>query len=458
MIVDMIRVADFFILAYFIMLNFFYIILISFSVRGILFTFKELDIGNTLDLLKSKVVPPVSIIIPAYNEGKHVLNSIYSVLNSTCQSLSIIIVNDGSKDNTLAILIDELGLVKRIPIFLKKLNVMGKVKNYYISEKYDNVVVIDKEHTDKSDSLNTAINFCQTPLFITVDADTLVETSAISDILFSVLIKPHAVAMGGSVYVLNGCEYQAGNLIKEKLSWNPLCLVQTFEYLRAFLYARLGFNVFGGALCFAGAFTLFEREVVVDIGGFEVGNVAQDFEIITHLHAYAKQKNYPYKLFYTPAPAVWTNTPSTLRSYCHQRINWQYGTLKSLMKHKYMLFNPKYGMVGLFTYPYFLLGEVFSAFVELLAYLLIPLNYYFGILDLRWLILFIALCWGFVALLTMATTLLSLITFNKYKKLNALIFSFFAVMIEAFGLRQIHMLCRVFGTVKYFLGRIKYVL
>src|SRR3990167_5300716 len=138
MIIDMIRVADFFILAYFIMLNFFYIILISFSVRGILFTFKELDIGNALDLLKSKVIPPVSIIIPTYNEGEDVLNSIYSVLNNTCRSFSIIIVNDGSKDNTLAILIEELGLVKRVPIFLKKLNVMAKVKDYYISEKYDN--------------------------------------------------------------------------------------------------------------------------------------------------------------------------------------------------------------------------------------------------------------------------------------------------------------------------------
>lgn len=457
MMTEIVHSINVIILWYFIILSIGYIILLAGSITDIIFKFKESDLGNINVLLKSLTMPPVTIIIPAYNEEEYILEPIFSILKNNYTNTAILVVNDGSTDQTMAKLIDYFELYQVTPIIRKIIPSNSKIKGFYISKKYKNITVIDKEHRDKSDCLNIGLNACRTPLFITIDADTLlVEPDAISNIVFTMLTNPHTVAVGGAVYILNGCIYKEGEIIEAKMSYRPLYALQICEYLRSFLFGRSGWNTFGGALCFPGAFTLLERKAVLDLGGFEVGNTAQDFEIITHLHAYGFEHKYPYKFSFTPAAAVWTDVPGSLKEFWHQRSAWQRGSLHSLMRYKRMLFSFKYGIAGWFTYPFYLFGEILGAMFEFVAYLSILFSWYFGILDMYWTILFFIICWGFITFLTMVTVLINYITFNKYKRIRDLLWILVLVVIEQFGFRQYHVTCRVIATIRYFFRSLKF--
>lgn len=449
MLLSTIIIMQWIILYYLIITSFCYIVLLFLSTQDIFLKFKESRLAKIPDMMKSNSLPPVTIIIPAYQEEDMIIEAVKSVLNNDYLNTYLIVINDGSTDKTLQKLIDEFQFYV-VPSFYKDdIPVYGKTKEVYLSKIHKKLSLIDKEHTDKSDSLNVGINACISPLFITVDADTLLEPDAISRLIFYFLSLSHPVAAGGGIYILNGCTYENGIISKAKFSLKPIQAFQTCEYLRSFLFSRSGWNAFGGALCYSGALTLLNRHEVVKIGGFDAENKALDFEIIVHLHEYERQKKLPYRIHYTPAAIAWTDVPSTLLEYWHQRFNWQYYSLRSLLLHKKMLFNPKYGIVGMFTYPFYLLGEIFGAVVEFFAYFIVLLNWLLGRMDLYWVILFFILCIGFSIFLTVATALMGVISFDRYhNKSNLLYFLIFSVL-ENFGFRQYNMICRFAATLKY---------
>lgn len=449
MLVHFLLSLNWFILCYLLVISFGYLLLLIASIRDVVLRFQEIRLGNVLSLMKSHSMPGVTVLIAAYNEEKDILESVYSVLNSSYPNTFVTVLNDGSTDNTLKVLIDTFKLTKKSPVIPQLIKKTGSVKAYYVSKTHKNLVVIDKEHVDKSDSLNVGLNACNTPLFMTVDADTLIEPDAISEVVFYMLTKPHAVAVGGSAYIINSCIHKDGKIIEPKMPYKLVPALQACEYLRSFVVNRAGWNYLGGSLSFSGAFTLFEHKAVIDIGGFDVGNPANDFEIITHLHAHKLKSDTPYQIGFTPAASAWTDVPATLGEYWHQRSNWQRGTLRSLLLHKKMFFNPRYKMIGLFSYPFFLLAETLGAFVELAAYASAALSWYLGIIDGYTAALFFVVCWLFVTSLTMATVLISFITYDKYHRLRDLPWLLFIVTIESFGFRQIHVLCRVVASIKY---------
>lgn len=437
------------ILWYFVILSLGYILLLFASVPDIFGRFKEIERGNILTLMASKTLPPITVVVPAYNEEEVILESVSSVLKSDYPNTQLIVVNDGSTDTTLDKLIKAFDLYKITSVVQQKVKTYGEIRGYYISQTHSNIVVIDKEKPDRSDALNVGINACRTPLLVTLDADTLVEKDALSKAVFHVLTHPHTVALGCGVYVLNGCTFKDGEIEKSQMSLKPLYAFQTCEYFRSFLFSRSGWNAFKGSLCYAGAFTVLERQAVIDAGGFQLDNPAQDFEIITHLHAYGHEHNYPYNIAYLPSAVAWTDVPGTIGSYWKQRSNWQFGTLKSLFTHIRMFFNPRYGITGLFTYPFFLLGEALGCVIEVIAYITIFIGYYLSIIDVYTTILFFLICWGVAALLTMSTALMNFITFNKYRNLSDLPWIFFYGIIENLGFRQFYVICRFIETIKY---------
>jgi cellulose synthase/poly-beta-1,6-N-acetylglucosamine synthase-like glycosyltransferase len=226
--------------------------------------------------------------------------------------------------------------------------------------------------------------------------------------------------------------------------------------MRSFLFSRSGWNSFGGAISLSGALSLFDYESVVAIGGFDAQNTSQDFEVVTHLHEYKRSHHEPYTVAYTAAAVAWTQVPQTLLSYWKQRYHWQRDSLRSMMLHKHMFFNPRYGITGMFTYPFYLLGDLFGAVVELTAYLMLFLSWYIGILDTLWAVLFFIIAFGFITFLTMATALMSFATYNKYGRLSNLLWILLIVSIESFGFRQYSVICRVTATVSYFLNSLKF--
>lgn len=449
MLTHFLNTLNWFILCYLLIISVGYIILMIASIRDVLLRFQEIRLGDVLSLMQENTMPSVTVLIAAYNEEKSIIDSVRSVLNSTYANLFVTVINDGSTDKTLNILQDFFALEKQSMFIPQLIKNTGIVKNYYVSKTHPNLVVIDKEHIDKSDSLNIGVNACRTPLFMTVDADTILEPDAVSEAVFYMMTKPHAVAVGGAAYIINSCTYQDGKMLETKMPYKLIPALQACEYLRSFVINRAGWNYLGGSLSFSGAFTLFEHKAVVDIGGFDVGNPANDFEIITHLHAHKLKSDTPYQIGFTPAATAWTDVPATLKEYWHQRSNWQRGTLRSLLRHKRMFFNPRYKLVGLFGYPFFLLAETLGPLVECTAYVSVLLSWWLGIIQWYTAILFFVVCWLFVTILTMATAFISFLTYDKYHRLRDLPWLLLVVTIESFGFRQYLMLCRVIATIKY---------
>lgn len=456
MLLNTIITINWFILIYLIILSTGYLFLFFTSLPEVLLRYKETEIVNLPDLIQSNTMPRLTIIVPAYNEQENIVDTVYSILGNNYTNMDLIIVNAGSTDNTLQKLIFEFDLIQVMPFMQSPIKTVGEIKGYYVSRFLLNFTVIDKVHTFRSDTLNIGVNACRTPLFMTLDADTLLEPNAISRAVFYMLLRPNTVSIGGGLYVLNECAYQEGQIIQGRMPINPIYGFQACEYMRSFLFCRSGWNIFGGALSYAGAFTCFLHDIVIKIGGFEPYNLAQDFEIITHLQAYIYENKMPYKISYTSAAIGFTDVPGTLKSYWYQRFNWQYWTLHTLLKYKRMLFNPKYGIVGLFTYPFYLFGETLGAVVEFVAYCMIFVCWYLGVLDPYWVLLFFIVCWGFITVLTMATAYINFITFKVYNRTSDLLLMLLYIAIENLGFRQFSVVCRTYATFCYFFDKLKF--
>jgi cellulose synthase/poly-beta-1,6-N-acetylglucosamine synthase-like glycosyltransferase len=399
-------------------------------------------------------MPPVSAILPSFNEENDIVETIQSILNSDYANLQLFVVNDGSDDNTMELLLEAFDLTSTYPIIMQKIKTVAKIKNYYISKKYPNLTIIDKEHSGKSDSLNIGINACSTPLYISIDADTIIEPDAISRLVFSMISKPHTIAEGGAVYILNGCEHKDGVLIKRKMSLSPLVAMQTCEYLRAFLFGRTGWNQFNGPLILSGAITLFERQAVIDIGGYLRDSPGEDMEVVVGLHEHMRKNNFPYRIGFVFSAPAWTHIPTNMNSLWAQRDRWHRGLIDSLLRHKKMFFNPQYGATGLITYPFQFLAEFLGPIIEFIGYAAIIIGMYLNVIDWHFAVLFFIVTWGFATIITLGTMLISIVSFNKYNRISDIILLFFLVIFESLGYRQIISLCRVVATFRYFIMKL----
>lgn len=438
-----------FILIYFIILSGLYLMLLFGAIPDIFHRFRENKIGKIFSIVKTNSTIPLSMIIPTYNAEKTILDCIESVLKSDYANIKIIIVNDGSTDNTFNLL-NEKFKFSRVPIILNQKVKTKPVNKLFVSEVNAHIVYIEKENGGTGDALNVGFNAVETPFFCTLDADTIIEKDAISKLMYSILSISHSVIVGGAVYILNDCDYRDGEMLNLRISNNPVVALQVCEYLRSFLFGRSGWNAYNGSISYAGALTLFETKAVVDVGGFDINNPAQDAEIIAKVHHYMIEHKYPYRISFNPSAFAYTEVPSNLVSYWKQRVKWQWGLLRSYFKHINMLFNPKYKLIGFFTYPFFLLVEALGPIVEFSAYLFFILGIAFSVVQPIYGLLFILVAFGFVLFLTMANFLISIVTFNRFHRPSDLIKMFFLVMLETFGFRQYYTVARVYGTLVYF--------
>lgn len=456
---NILQIYSYFILVYFVVLSAAYAFLLICSIPDIIDCFLEED-ENFLNLMASKDLPPITIMIPAYNEAENIIETVQSVLRNDYPNIQIIVINANSTDETLELLKKTYRLKKITSAIRKKVETIGELRGLYISTIHKNIMVIDKYNRDKSDCLNMALNACTTPLFFTLDADTIIESEVVMEfntirrIIFYLLSNAHTVTVGGAVYISNGCTIKEGKILKKNMSLKPIVAFQTIEYLRAFLFGRAGFNFLGGALCYSGTCTLFEEKAVVDIGGFDIGNAAQDFEIITHLQYYRLKNNYPIKIRYLVSAAVWTDVPITLKQLFKQRVSWQLTSLRSIFLHWRMLFNPKYKIVGLFSVPFYLIGELFGPIIEFSAYFAVSIAYYLDLVDVYFTILLIIVAFGFNMFMTTASALLNFVTFNSYQRISDLFWIVLYSFLENLGYRQYLVLARVVATFQFFTGKL----
>jgi cellulose synthase/poly-beta-1,6-N-acetylglucosamine synthase-like glycosyltransferase len=444
-------------LIYFAVLSLWYLILIVTTFPDVIRRFKESQFGNVIKPINKDKLIPITIVTPAFNEEKRIKSMIYNVLHSDYQNINLIVVNDGSTDNMMPLLINEFDLYE-IPYKTQKTIPTSAIHHCYRSTLFPNFMVLDKEHSPyncAADAINAGLNACQTPIMLTVDADTLLEPESLSRLLFTFLSNNHCIAVSGSVYVLNENKVYQGRIIESTMPKGFITAPQGVEYVRSFLYAKAGMNAFGGAMSYPGAFSLFETEIVREVGGFDTPNYSYDAEIVMKLHHWMREKNYPYSMIHTSTAFCWTEVPSTLKNYWQQRDKWQRGMWRSVMLHIKMFFNPSYGTVGMINFPTYLLFEVLSPVVECTSYILLIILLALNQISFIYFFWLVFLAWGVAAGISIAMIFLDLLSFNKYKRNQDFLLTLWVVFYEMLGFRQLRALCCTWATFKYFINRLR---
>ena len=447
-----------FLLGYFTLLWLGYLIMLGCTLKAIIQKFKETDVNPIIKALNANPLLPITIIIPAFNESKRILKAIDAILKADYKNIHLIIVNDGSKDSTLALLIKTYQLLK-VPAAYKVEVETGQVYGYYIAKDIPNFLVIDKQHSpfenSAADCINAGLNACRTPLYLTVDADTLLEKEALSRILFEYLISAHCIAVGGAIYVPDTMSKHGQTVAKTLIPSNLVLGTQVCEYLRSFIYGRQGWKLMGGSLCHPGAFTLLETKAVRDAGCYDSANFSYDAEIILKLHHYMRSHHYPYTISYAPSAISWSEEPHTLALLWGQRSRWQRGLLRCLSHHKAMIFNPAYGVTGLLAFPYYIIFEIFGPCVEAVSYIVLILALYFipGVASFIGCLVLLAV--SYILFITMACVILSGLTYDKYTKNLDILRLVGMTLVDMIFFRQWRAFCALFSSVHYLLNRLR---
>ncbi len=393
----------------------------------------------------SKQAPAISVLAPAYNEELSIVESTRSLLALQYPDFEVIVINDGSKDGTLARLIAEFEL-EPVDRLVDGGVDHAPIRSFYASPKLPRLLVLDKENGGKSDALNAGINCCRTALFCAIDADSILESDALLRIVRPFIDEPDlTIAAGGSIRIANGCKVDSGRITDIRLPRSFLALVQIVEYLRAFLMARVGLSKIQALTVISGAFGLFRRRHVVEVGGYSHGTVGEDMELVIKLHRLMRERKQDYRIEFIAEPVCWTECPDSLSVLGRQRARWQRGSLECFVKHKRMLFNPRYGRIGMIGFGHILLVDVLGPLVEVLGYVLVPLLWGLGLLELPWFLAFLAVTFTLGVFLSVATLILEEIQLRRFPKARELAILAAVAVVENFGYRQLSNFWRLQG-------------
>jgi cellulose synthase/poly-beta-1,6-N-acetylglucosamine synthase-like glycosyltransferase len=367
-------------------------------------------------------------------------------------NLEVVVVNDGSKDETINVLVRDYELVPVHPIYQKSVQTQPVVA-LYRSKLFPNLVVVDKKNGGKADALNVALNISSGDLVCAIDADTLIEPDALQRMVRPFLISENVVAAGGTIRVVNECEIKDGRVVKMRVPSRFLAGVQVVEYLRAFLFGRLGWNRLGQNLIISGAFGLFRRDSLLRIGGYQHDTVGEDMELIVRLRRIGYEQKLPNHIEFIPDPVAWTEVPEDWSVLNRQRERWHRGLSDVLFRHKRILFNPRYGAMGLITYPYFVFVELLAPVIEFLGLLTLGVSLYLHAVNLRFALLFFLVAYGYGQLLSLMTVVLDQFGFQGYATKRDRALLVWWALVEQLGYRQFTVLVRLRGLWRFLRGR-----
>ena len=314
-------------------------------------------------MLTSPLAPRISVLVPADNESASIVESVTNLLALTYPNLEVIAVSDGSTDDTLERLTTAFKMAPVLPVF-RRLIPTAEVRQLFRSPEDACLVVVDKRNGGKADALNAAVNMASGELVCAIDADTVVAHNALQQLVPPFLASNETVAVGGTVRLVNNVVWSDAQVTG---MWAPtrfLVGAQTAEYPRAFLVGRLAWNPLGGNLIISGAFGVFRKTALVEVGGYEQGSVGEDMELVVRLRRKASERGGRARVEFSPNPVAYTEAPESLRTLARQRNRWFRGLLDVLVRHLRMIFNPKYGPAGMLAMPYFVVVEALSPLVE----------------------------------------------------------------------------------------------
>ncbi len=443
LLTDLIVGFNHFIIVYFALINLGYLAIFLLSLRALWQFIKRSIFPDDHQIRGSELTPPISLLVPAHNEARNIIESLNSLLKLNYGSYEIIVINDGSTDGTLETLVETFDL-RRSEEPVRVMLPSRPLRGLYRSMRHPNLVVLDKEQGGKSDALNAGLNVTRYPLFCSIDADSLIEENALLRLVKPFIEAPQeTVAAGGIVRVANGCQVSDGRVVRIGLPKNRIAVMQVVEYLRAFLAGRAGWSAIHSLLIISGAFGLYRKKEIIEIGGYSENTDTEDAELVVRLHKAMVDAGRRYRIVFVPDPVCWTEVPETWKVLIRQRSRWHRGLLQTLWTYRSMFLRPKYGSVGTVGMPWFVAFELLGPVIEILGYFTVALAWYLGILDRSFLILFFIVAFVVGSLLSVGALLLEEIAFRRYPRLRDLLRLLVYGLLENFGFRQFMSLVKV---------------
>ncbi len=351
--------------------------------------------------LKHDYYFPVSILVPAFNEEVTILDSVQSLLDLDYQLYEIIVVDDGSSDNTSRALIDRFHMREVDRPIRRAIPCQPQEAVYEAESTRVKLTLIRKKNGGKGDALNMGINASQFPFFLCIDADSMLQKDSLERIVQPAMEDDAAVAVGGLIRVAQCVKMEDGNVLSYHLPWNLLTSMQVMEYDRSFLASRILLDSFNGNLIISGAFGLFKKDIVMAAGGYDPLTLGEDMELVVRLHVFCRNNQIPYSIRYEPNAVCWSQAPASFSDLRKQRRRWHLGLFQSLAKHRSVFMSPRFGLVGSVSYLYYLLYELFSPVIEIFGLLTMVLAACVGVLNIPFMINFYLLYAIYGAILTM---------------------------------------------------------
>jgi hypothetical protein len=420
---------------------------------------KKNSFVNYKEILSSTISPSISIIAPAYNESLNIIENVRSLLSSHYVNYDVIIVNDGSKDDSLERLILAYDLVKVNFLINQQIATKPIRAGVFKSTNpaFEKLTVVDKENGGKADALNMGLNISNNNYVACIDVDCLLLESALQKMIkpFLEVTEETVIATGGVIRIANSCIIKDGKLLDVNFPEKLIERAQILEYLRAFLLGRMAWSRLNGLLVISGAFGLFNKKIAIEVGGYDTHTVGEDMEIIVRMRRHMEEKNEKYKVAYIPDPLCWTEAPDNYKIFISQRNRWTRGTIETLRKHRKIGFNKKYKSLGLLSYPYWLFFERLAPVIEVIGII------YFVILmalnEVRWdyAFAFIVLAYLFAVLFSIVAIFSEELTFHQYKKKGTGFKLIVISILEPFVLHPFILYAAIRGNMDYYFNKKK---
>ncbi|GIZ07593.1 glycosyltransferase family 2 protein [Flavobacterium sp. UMI-01] len=381
---------------------------------------KKNSFVNYKEILSSSISPSISIIAPAYNETLNIVENVRSLLSCHYANYDVIIVNDGSKDDSLEKLIKAYDLVKVDYPINQQIPTQPLREGVFKSTNpaFERLIVVDKQNGGKADALNTGLNISTNKYVACIDVDCLLLEDALQKMIkpFLESTESKVIAAGGVIRIANSCVIKDGKLLDVNLPKNAIVKGQILEYLRAFLLGRMAWSRLNGLLVISGAFGMFDKKTAIEVGGYDTHTVGEDMEIIVRMRRYMEEQKVKYKVAYIPDPLCWTEAPNTYKVFISQRNRWTRGTIETLKKHKKIAFNADYNSLGTISYPYWLIFERIAPLVEVVG--LFYMIYLIAMNSVKWdyALAFIIVAYLFTVFFSIVTIITEEHTYHQYKK------------------------------------------
>jgi len=438
------------ILVYFVALHLIYFFLVFLGAAQVrrytnAVTFAEFD-----RISKSELSMPVSVIIPGHNEAEIIVGTVENMLKLNYPAHEVIVVDDGSTDDTIGVLQRRFGL-RRVDKQARKRIGTKQVNAIYESETFPNLVVAAKDNGRRADAINAGAGLARYPLLCVIDADCVLEPDGLLHMARPFLVDSRLAASAGVVRPSNGLTVENGSIVRRGLPRTMLGMNQEIEYARSFQWARTGLSRLRSMLCISGALLLVKKSVFEAAGGPWPQSITDDMEFAIRLngHIYDRRNGRHHALAFTPDAVCYTEVPEKWGQYASQRNRWQRGTLQSIFRHWRMLFNPRYGMTGVFGLPFFLFFEALAPLVELLAYTLAIVVLFAGLATGKQVLVLLFLAYITGVFLTLLAVLINessrwrTASWGEFWKMIG------AIFLDHLGFHQFRLLCSLVGTFQY---------